>query len=242
MLPVARLVAELDRRGVDTLVDGAHGPGMLPLDLDALGAAYYTGNCHKWLCAPKGSAFLHVRHDRQAAIHPLAVSHGANSMRTDAIRFRLEFDWTGTDDPTAWLSVPEAIRAVGGSTSGGWPEVMLANHGLALEARGLLIDALGVEPAAPASMLGSMAAIRLPGTRGPAREGDTTAGVIEDDLRSRGFEVPVMAWPLPALVASGDLPAGTEPDLYVRISAQRYNRLEQFARLADALADVVAAR
>jgi len=242
VLPVARLVAELDRRGVDTLVDGAHGPGMLPLDLDALGAAYYTGNCHKWLCAPKGSAFLHVRHDRQAAIHPLAVSHGANSMRTDASRFRLEFDWTGTDDPTAWLSVPEAIRAVGGSTSGGWPEVMLANHGLALEARGLLIDALGVEPAAPASMLGSMAAIRLPGTRGPAREGDTTAGVIEDDLRSRGFEVPVMAWPLPALVASGDLPAGTEPDLYVRISAQRYNRLEQFARLADALADVLATR
>jgi len=242
VLPVAQLVAELDRRGVDTLVDGAHGPGMLPVDLDALGAAYYTGNCHKWLCAPKGSAFLHVRHDRQAMVHPLAVSHGANSMRTDASRFRLEFDWTGTDDPTAWLSVAEAIHAVGGATAGGWPEVMRANRGLALEARDLLLDALGVEPAAPACMLGSMAAIRLPGTRGPAREGDRIAGIFEDDLRSRGFEVPVMAWPLPALVASGDLPAGTECDLFVRISAQRYNHLDQYARLAEALADVVAAR
>ena len=242
VLPIGELVGELDRRGIDTLVDGAHGPGMLPLDLDGMGAAYYTGNCHKWLCAPKGSAFLHVRHDRQAAIHPLAVSHGANSMRTDVGRFRLEFDWTGTDDPTAWLAVPEAIRAVGGSTAGGWPEVMLENRALALEARALLLDTLGVEPPAPASMLGSMAAIRLPRTRGPAGEADTLSGTIEDGLRSRGFEVPVMAWPLPALVAAGDLPAGTEIDLFVRISAQRYNRLDQYARLADALAGVLATR
>ncbi len=242
VLPVAQLVAELNRRGVDTLVDGAHGPGMLPLDLDALGAAYYTGNCHKWLCAPKGSAFLHVRRDRQAAIHPLSVSHGANSMRTDVSRFRLEFDWTGTDDPTAWLSVPEAIRAVGESTPGGWPAVMPANCGLALEARQLLLDALGVEAAAPAFMLGAMATIRLPGTRGPARGLEMLAGIVEERLRSRGFEVPVMAWPPPALVASGDLPAGTLGDLFVRVSAQRYNRLEQYARLADALGDVPATR
>ena len=214
----------------------------MTVNLTRLGAAYYTGNCHKWLCAPKGSAFLHVRHDRRAAIHPLAVSHGANSIRTDVGRFRLEFDWTGTDDPTAWLAVPEAIRAVGGSAAGGWPEVMLENRALALEARDLLLDTLGVEPPAPASMLGSMAAIRLPGTRGPAGEADTLAGTIEDDLRARGFEVPVVAWPLPALVVSGDLPAGTETDLFVRVSAQRYNRLDQYARLADALAGVLTTR
>ena len=91
-------------------------------------------------------------------------------------------------------------------------------------------------------MLGSMAAIRLPGTRGPVHDGDVFAGIIEDALRSHGFEVPVMAWPLPALVASGDLPSGTEGDLYVRISAQRYNHLEQYARLADALGDILTAR
>jgi len=171
VLPIAEIVRRLAEAGVDTLVDGAHGPGMLPFDLDAIGAAYYAGNGHKWLCAPKGSGFLHVRRDRQDRIEPLVISHGANSPRVDRSRFLLEFDWTGTADPTAWLSLGTAIDVVGRLADGGWPALMAANRSLALEGAAIVRVALGVEPAAPEAMIGSMVAIPVPADLRPRAEG-----------------------------------------------------------------------
>ncbi|HXX31772.1 MAG TPA: aminotransferase class V-fold PLP-dependent enzyme [Myxococcaceae bacterium] len=222
VLPVERLVPAIQARGVDVLVDGAHAPGMLPLDLRALGAAYYTGNCHKWLCAPKGAGFLHVRRDRQEGIHPLTISHGASSTRGDRSRFRLEFDWGGTVDPTAWLCVPTALEVVGSLVPGGWPEVMARNHALAVEARRMLAAALDVPPPCPESMLGSLAAVRLPDGDGRPRP-PPGFDTLQDALLFRfGIEVPINAWPRP-------------PHRWVRVSAQLYNAPEQYAFLGECL-------
>ena len=228
ILPIGRLITELTRRGVETLVDGAHAPGMVPLDLRALGATYYSANCHKWLCAPKGSAFLWVRRDRQADIHPLTISHGATAERPGRTRFRLEFDWTGTQDPTAWLAVPKAIDYVRGLVSGGWPALMARNRALALAARELLCVAAGTPPPCPDQMIGSLASVILPDS--PTME---TGWRVRDPLQGRLFdrwriEVPVMRWP-------------AAPKRLLRISAQLYNSPEQYSHLAQALREELAA-
>lgn len=215
LFPLAELVQALTHRGVETLVDGAHAPGMVPLNLHALGATYYTGNCHKWLCAPKGAAFLYVQRDRQTAIRPLTISHGANSPRTDRSRFRLEFDWTGTDDPTAYLCIPEAIRFMGSLLPGGWDELMAKNHALAIAGRQVLCQTLRLTPPCPDAMLGSLAVVPLP---------DGNPQALQDALLEQyQIEVPVVPYPTPS-------------SRLVRISAQLYNRLEQYTALATAIA------
>lgn len=224
VLPLEKLVAEMNARGVDTLVDGAHGPGMLDLDVDAIGAAWYTGNCHKWICAPKGAAFLWSREDRLQEVRPISISHGANSRRSDRSRYLLEFDWVGTDDPTAVLAIPRALDFMESLLPGGWSELREHNHALALEARDILCDALGIGKPAPDSMLGSLAAVPLP-------DGTSSGGVVPalygDPLQDRllfahHIEVPVIAWPAP-------------PRRLLRVSAQIYNTRSQYEHLGEAL-------
>ncbi len=220
VFPIARLVRELRERGVETLVDGAHAPGMLPLDLTSLGAAYYTANCHKWLCAPKGAAFLWVRNDLQARIRPLVISHGANSPRVDRSLFRLEFDWTGTDDPTAYLCVPAAVSFLEKLLPAGLPALMVRNRALALAARELLCRELSVPVPSPADTIGSLAAVPLPdGPGGRAGKRDPQELELFDRFH---IEVPIMPWPAP-------------PKRLIRVSAQAYNGIDDYQRLASAL-------
>jgi len=227
VFPVADLVSGLAGRGVDTLVDGAHAPGMLPLDLGELGAAYYTGNCHKWLCAPKGAAFLVVRSDRQPGIRPLAISHGANSPRDDRSRYLLEFGYTGTDDPTAFLCVPEAIRFLGSLFEGGIEELQNRNRTTALAARDILCDALGCEPPCPDSMIGSLAAVLLPDGSPAPPASPLYCDPLQDRLLDRyRIEVPVIPWPHP-------------PKRVLRVSAQAYNHVDQYHQLANALKELL---
>jgi isopenicillin-N epimerase len=225
ILPVEPLVAALAERGIDTLVDGAHAPGMVPLNLDRLGVAYWTGNGHKWLCGPKGAAVLWVRADRRERIHPLVVSHGANAPIVDRSRFRLEFDWTGTPDPTAYLALPAAIDWMA-ALPGGWPAIMAGNHELALAGRDRLAAALRIDPPAPDSMLGSMAALPLAGVPDEAAARELNRRLLDED----GIEVPIGPWPVRAARADG-----VAPRILVRISAQRYNEPADYDRLASAL-------
>jgi isopenicillin-N epimerase len=223
VMPIETLVKELHARGVDTLVDGAHAPGMVPLDVRRIGAAYYTGNCHKWLCAPKGAAFLCVRRDRQREVRPLVISHGANSERTDRSRYLIEFGWTGTGDPTAALCVPEALRLIGSLAPGGWPEVMRRNHDLALAARRILCDALAIDPPAPEQMIGTLVSVPIRDAQ-VARVRDTfhLDPLQERLLAEHSIEVPVISWP-------------RWPRRLVRVSAQLYNSIPQYEKLASAL-------
>jgi len=235
VLPIERLVPALAEKGVDVLVDGAHAPGMVQVKLHDLAPAYYVGTCHKCVCAPKGSAFLYVRRDRQALIKPLAISSGANNSRTDRSRFRLEFDWTGTFDPSAWLTIPATIDGLGEMLPGGWPSLISVNHQLAMAARDVLAEALHTPVQAPNSMTGSMAGVLLPGGPWPRAEALKRIEMIETALRGRQFEVPLIPWPSPWLIDSGDLPESTELEILVRISAQAYNYLGQYERLASIL-------
>ncbi len=222
ILPIQDIVRAMAERGVDVLVDGAHAPGMVDLDLDALGAAWFTGNCHKWLCTPKGSAILHVRRDKQAGIRPLVISHGANSGRKDRSRFRIEADWIGTLDPSPWLCIPTALRFLGSLFEGGFDGLRAHNRDLVLYGRRLLCETLGIAPPCPESMIGSLASVPIPD--------GTVAGsppLFLDPLHVALFEterieVPVMNWPKP-------------PHRLLRISAQAHNHRSEYERLVAVL-------
>ena len=231
VFPIAQIVRELEQRGVDTLVDAAHAPGMVPVEIDGLGAAYWTGNGHKWLCGPKGSAILWVRADRRDAIRPLVVSHGANDPRADAglrSRFRLEFDWPGTVDPTPYLAAADAVTLVSdlAPDGGGWPAIRAANHELAVVGRRRLADALGIEQSVPEALLGSMASLELP----LPRSYESALGLMQALAQEDRIEVPVGAWP----VLAARPPDGPRAVL-LRISAQLYNEPSDYDALADAL-------
>lgn len=151
LFPVAELTALCRARGVPVFIDGAHAPGMLELDVPALGADWWVGNAHKWLFAPLGCALFWCRRDQQTVTRPTVVSHGINEGYTAA------FDWIGTRDPSAWLSVGAAI-----GYHAAFPGLMARNHQLAVAAGEALAAEFGTVTVGPGRMLGSMVAIRMP--------------------------------------------------------------------------------
>ncbi|MFA6044373.1 MAG: aminotransferase class V-fold PLP-dependent enzyme [Phycisphaerales bacterium] len=240
VLPVETLVKELAAFGVDTLVDGAHAPGMVPtVNLRELGAAYYTANCHKWICSPKGSAFLWVRPDKQAGFRPLVLSNNAEKPRPGRSQFLTEFDYQGTSDYTQAYSIPKAIEFMGreigaalgggGDVLAGWQAVMRHNRELCLRGRDVICKRLGIAPPVPDSMIGSICTMALP-SHDEARQAKLAArpskyhDALQDALLAK-HKIQVPVWGL----------AG-RPERFVRISAQVYNAMAQYEYLAEALA------
>ena len=215
ILPVRRIVDVCGDRGIDVLVDGAHAPGMVDLDVTALGAAYYAGNLHKWVCAPKGAAFLWVRPDRQAGIHPNTISHYLDQGLAE------EFQWQGTRDITAWLCARDSIEFMG---QFGWDNVRRHNHALAVWAQAAISSRWRVPVTTPVdgSMLGSMASIPVPGeVRSRLPDARALQSLLLDEY---SIEIPVIEW--------GD-------QWWVRVSCQVYNEPQQYDRLAEAVMEHV---
>lgn len=238
VLPVAHLTHELESRGIAVIIDGAHGPGMVDVDVAAIGASFYTANCHKWMCAPKGAAFLHIREDRQqeaargenGGFRPLVLSNSAEKPLAGSKHMLKEFDYVGTQDVSSWICVPAVIRFMEGLVEGGWPEVCRRNHELICRARQVICRALDVEPPAPEEMIGSMSTIVLPSheperaatlRRRPTRYHDALQDALVDRHR---IQVPV--WGLL-----------DRPARFVRPSAQLYNSPAQYEYLGEALAE-----
>jgi len=212
VLPIKELLQRCRARGLPVLVDGAHGPGMVDIDLPELAPDWYTGNCHKWLCSPKGCAFLWANPDSEHSrddIHPTVISHFLDE------EWPAEFDFTGTRDSSAWLALTEALRFhenLGGN------QLRARNRALALEGAELLRQQLGLARLAPDSMLGSIVTLRWP---------TETEGSLEDSWERRRMlwdehRIEVAVFPF-------------AEQLFFRVSAQAYNEIRDYQHLAEAL-------
>lgn len=210
--PLDRIVPVLAARGITVIVDGAHAPGQLALDVGALlaaGVTWYTGNNHKWVCAPKGTGFV-VAAPGVPTPRPVVTSHGGSRDYGPSNRLHAELDWMGTHDPTPHLCVPTAIATIAGMANG-WKHAIARNHALAVEMRSRLAAALGADVLGPEDSVGTMGAVAI--TLPP----NTKALALEMQLLRDNWEIPVVGF------VHGPL---------VRLSAHLYNHADQ----ADAVA------
>ena len=244
VLPLHLILPELRKRGIESLIDGAHAPGQIPVNLDLLGATYYTGNCHKWLFSPRGAAFLYVDPTRQDKIHPSVISHGSNDNNPRISSFQRRFKWPGTDDLTSLLSVPRAMKIPEEIGFADWNGLMARNHKLACDAREMLCKELKVSKPCPDLMLGAMAAVALPErmnsfieklqapTNIPAEAVHLTHFFDEPRWRLWHFLHEQHGISTVVNTIPGD------PRYFLRISAQAYNTVEDYVRLARVLSEI----
>ncbi|HEY5339015.1 MAG TPA: aminotransferase class V-fold PLP-dependent enzyme [Rhizomicrobium sp.] len=213
VFPVARIAKAARAAGAATLVDGAHAVGQVVVDVEAIGADWYTGNAHKWLFAPKGCGLLWTAPSRQGSTLPVILSHGARDGYAQA------FDWIGTRDVTAWLCFKAATEA---HENLGGIDLMARNRALAARAAAFLSANLKKPLSAPGTMCEAMASIQIGAAPPGTALGDQIRRLL---LREAGIVLPIFSF------------AGS---VWLRISAQIYNEIGDYERLAQALPKVLA--
>jgi isopenicillin-N epimerase len=209
--PVERLVPLCRARSIEVLVDGAHAPGMIDLDLGSLDADHYAANLHKWIGAPLGTAFLWSSPRVRDRVHPNITSHFHRE------GFGAEFDWQGTRDVSGWIVAKDAIEDL---APVGWRRIREHNHALATWAHAMLVERLGAEPMSPldGSLLGSMAVVEVP--KRLATRHERPEALQKAILDDHAIELPVIDW------------GGRR---FVRVSAMVHNRPWQYERLAESI-------
>jgi len=217
ILPVSELVRRAREAGILTVIDGAHAPGQIQVDLTSLGADFYVGNCHKWMCAPKGAAFLYARRETQSLVEPLVVSWGWQSETPGPSRFIDEQEWQGTRDIAAYLAVPSAIAF---QAEHDWPSVREDCHALARWARQAIANLTGLDPISPDSLqwYAQMVSVPLPSCDVKALQRR-----LYDEF---AIEVPILLW-------------NGKP--MVRVSVQGYNTSDDVEALVSALSRLLPA-
>lgn len=227
IFPIKRIVAALEAKGIDTLVDGAHAPGQIPLDLTDLNAPYYVASCHKWMCSPRGVGLLHVRHDRVSRVKPLIIARTTYprdpSPYTHSV-LEHSFDWLGTFDPSPFLCMPSVVAYLNTSVPAGDEARMQRNHDLALEARDVIFKECGLPHSCPSEMVGAMVSIVLPNDPAPYVPGFLSVQAILWDR----YRVEVQAYYWPAY-----------PSRLLRFSCQAHNCIDQYVYLAKALNEIL---
>ena len=207
--PVPELVALARSHGVPVLIDGAHAPGQIDLDIPSLGADWYTGNCHKWLFAPRGCGFLWTRRERNAATHPVAISHGYGG------GLAAEFDWTGTRDFSPWLAIETALQFLASLDA---QRARMYCHDLVTSAAAEMAHAWREPLAGPPAMHAAMIAIRLPEAwqRAVPATRESAGRLQSAFMREHRIAVAINV---------------IDDALWARISAQVYNAPEDYERL-----------
>lgn len=210
IFPIKKIVDICHEKNIEVLVDGAHAPGMVELDISEIAPTYYAANLHKWVCAPKGAAFIWVTPERQDLIHPNTISHFLNESYTE------EFKWQGTRDISAWLCAEDAIDFMADI---GWQKIKQHNHQLATWVQAMLSARLNIVATTPldGSMLGSMASLPLPSG---AQAYEDTKLFQHHLYKDHKIEVPVFDW---------------HGQWFIRPSCQIYNYASEYERLADAV-------